>query len=62
MKPEEEPDLILGSRYAEIDLNESPIVVLRCGHFFTTETLDGLVSLKDVYSVDAKTGAFTGLI
>ncbi|KAI4673398.1 uncharacterized protein J4E84_011123 [Alternaria hordeiaustralica] len=37
-------------------------LVLGCGHFFTTETLDGLVGLKDVYSVDAKTDAFTGLI
>ena len=62
MKPEEEPDLIMGSRYAEIDLDQSPIVVLGCGDFFTTETLDGLVGLKDVYSVDAKTDAFTGLI
>ncbi|CAN9481105.1 unnamed protein product [Alternaria alternata] len=38
------------------------VVVLSCGHFFTTETLDGLVGLKDVYSLDASTGLFTGLI
>lgn len=62
MKPDEQPDMIMMSCYADVDLNESPIVVLGCGHFFTTETLDGLVSLKDVYSVDAKTGGFTGLI
>ena len=62
MKPDEQPDLIMGSHYAEIDLDQSPIVVLGCGHFFTAETLDGVVGLKDVYSVDAKTDAFTGLI
>jgi len=62
MKSDEQPDMIMMSRYADVDLNESPIVVLGCGHFFTTETLDGLVGLKDVYSLDAKTGAFTGLI
>lgn len=53
---------VMMSRYADIDLNESPIVILSCGHFFTTETLDGLVGLKDVYSLDATTGFFNGLI
>ncbi|KAL1792144.1 hypothetical protein ACET3X_009895 [Alternaria dauci] len=62
MKSEEQPDMIMMVPYADVDLNESPIVVLSCGHFFTTETLDGLVGLKDVYSVDATTGLFTGLI
>ncbi|KAG9186673.1 hypothetical protein G6011_09781 [Alternaria panax] len=50
------------SPYADVDLDESPIVVLGCGHFFTAETLDGLVGLKDVYSLDATTGLFTRLI
>ncbi|KAL6155657.1 hypothetical protein ACJQWK_05047 [Exserohilum turcicum] len=54
--------MIMMSCYADVDLNESPIVVLSCGHFFTTETLDGLVSLKEVYELDTKTGRFTGLI
>ena len=62
MKPEEQPDMIMMLPYADVDLNDSPIVVLSCGHFFTTETLDGLVGLKDVYSLDASTGLFTGLI
>ena len=46
--------------YVEIDLEESPIVVLGCGHFFTGETLDGLVGLGEVYTVD-KEGKFDGL-
>lgn len=61
MKPDEQPDMIMMTPYADLDLNESPIVVLGCGHFFTIETLDGLVGLKDVYQVDPKTGSFTAL-
>jgi hypothetical protein len=45
---------------SEIDLEESPIVVLGCGHFFTGETLDDLVGLEEVYTVD-KEGNFDGL-
>jgi hypothetical protein len=62
MKSDEQPDMIMMSRYAEIDLDETPIVALGCGHFFTTETLDGHVGLKDVYQVDEKTGRFVGLV
>ncbi|XEU97642.1 hypothetical protein FSHL1_002928 [Fusarium sambucinum] len=46
--------------YSEIDLDETPIVVLGCGHFFTSETLDGLVGLGEVYHMD-NFGNFTGL-
>ncbi|KAJ4137229.1 hypothetical protein NW768_002811 [Fusarium equiseti] len=53
-------DLLEFRSYAEIDLDESPIVVLGCGHFFTSETLDGLVGLDEVYLTD-KFGNFTGL-
>jgi len=62
MKSEEQPDMIMMARYADLDLNESPIVVLSCGHFFTTETLDGHVGLRDVYTQDSITGRFTSLI
>jgi hypothetical protein len=55
-------DVFEGKIYTEIDIDESPIVVLGCGHFFTIETLDGLVGLKDVYEVDANTGRFTAVI
>jgi hypothetical protein len=46
--------------YSEIDLNETPIVVLGCGHFFTAETLDGLMGMAEVYVQDGY-GEFTGL-
>ncbi|KAF5851381.1 hypothetical protein GGP41_004215 [Bipolaris sorokiniana] len=50
------------SSYADINLNEYPIVVLGCGHFFTTETLEGHIGLKDIYEVDKRTIGFIGLI
>ncbi|KAF4497117.1 NFX1-type zinc finger-containing 1 [Fusarium agapanthi] len=53
-------DLLEFLSYTEVNLGESPIVVLGCGHFFTGETLDGLVGLDEVYTRD-KEGAFNGL-
>ncbi|OAG00907.1 NFX1-type zinc finger-containing protein 1 [Paraphaeosphaeria sporulosa] len=53
-------DLLEMLTYAEIDVNENPIVVLGCGHFFTAESLDGLVGLTDVYTSD-KFGQMNGL-
>ncbi|KAL6719450.1 hypothetical protein ACLMJK_003690 [Lecanora helva] len=46
--------------FEEIDLNETPIVVLGCGHFFTAETLDGHIGLSTVYEQD-KNGVHVGL-
>ncbi|KAJ6185870.1 hypothetical protein N7519_007171 [Penicillium mononematosum] len=40
--------------------NASPIVVLGCGHFFTSESVDGLVGLDEVYTRD-RSGKFDGL-
>ncbi|KAF1840898.1 uncharacterized protein K460DRAFT_194232 [Cucurbitaria berberidis CBS 394.84] len=61
MKLDEVPDLILETRYSDINLDESPIVVLGCRHFFTVETLDGMIGLKEVYDIDTKTGLFAAL-
>lgn len=46
--------------YGEIDVDETPVVVLGCGHFFTAESLDGILSISEVYEVDGY-GEFTGL-
>jgi hypothetical protein len=62
MKSEQSPDIILSTLYRDIDINESPIVVLGCGHFWTIETLDGHVGLKDLYKMDPRTGGFISLI
>ncbi|KAG5772514.1 hypothetical protein H9Q72_001332 [Fusarium xylarioides] len=53
-------DLLEFRSYSKINLYETPIVVLGCGHFFTSETLDGLVGLNDVYTTDMF-GSYTGL-
>lgn len=45
-------DLILFKNYDEIDLDEDPIVVLGCGHFFTAESLDGMIGMSEVYETD----------
>lgn len=59
-KGEQRVDLLEFLSYAEVDLDESPVVVLSCGHFFTGETLDGLVGLDEVYTRDRE-GSFCGL-
>lgn len=46
--------------FGEVNLDSTPIVVLGCGHFFTTETLDGHVGMAEVYAVDSN-GDFVGL-
>lgn len=53
-------NLIEWKVFSEIALDESPIVVLGCGHFFTIESVDGLVGLYEVYT-RGKDGTFDGL-
>ncbi|CAF9935528.1 MAG: hypothetical protein HETSPECPRED_009820 [Heterodermia speciosa] len=47
-------------KYGEIDLDETPILVLGCGHFFTAATLDGHMGMSDVYFQDGS-GEFNGI-
>jgi len=53
-------DLLEFKTYKEIDLDETPIVVIDCGHFFTAESVDRLVSMGQVYQADGE-GRYTGL-
>ncbi|CCT63148.1 uncharacterized protein FFUJ_00231 [Fusarium fujikuroi IMI 58289] len=53
-------DLLEFRSYSKINLYETPIIVLGCGHFFTSETLDGLVGLDEVYTTDMF-GSYAGL-
>lgn len=46
--------------YREIDLKEQLIVVLGCGHFFTAESLDGIMEMSEVNEMDGY-GDFIGL-
>ncbi|KAI8936487.1 hypothetical protein NX059_006892 [Plenodomus lindquistii] len=61
MKSDEQPDMIMMLRYKDIDLDESPIIRLGCGHIFTKDSNDGLVGLQDVYTQDPMTGTFSSL-
>lgn len=45
-------DLLEFKSFSEVDIDESPIVVLGCGHFFTAETLDGHMQMSEVYDQD----------
>ena len=51
-KLEQRVDLLELKSFGEIDIDESPIVVLGCGHFFTAETLDGHMQMSEVYDQD----------
>lgn len=62
MELDEMPDLVMRQPYKQIDLNETPIVVLSCKHFFTAETLDGVIGMKDVYELDPLSGHYVGLM
>ncbi|KAK3293122.1 uncharacterized protein B0H64DRAFT_326522 [Chaetomium fimeti] len=53
-------DLMEFKTYGEIDLNDTPVAVLGCGHFFTGETLDGMLGMSNVYTTD-KLGNYNGL-
>jgi len=41
MKLDAQVDMLELKEYSEIDPDETPVVALACGHFFTAETLDG---------------------
>ena len=47
-------------QYDEVNLDETPVVVLGCGHFFTAETLDGHMGMGEVYVQD-QNGVYTDL-
>ncbi len=53
-------DLLEFKTYGEIEVDETPIVVLGCGHFFITESLDGYVGMSEVY-VEDDSGRIIGL-
>ncbi|CAG8013371.1 unnamed protein product [Penicillium salamii] len=53
-------DFLEWKTYSEIDLDETPIIVLGCGHFFTSESVDGFIGLDEAYTRD-KDGNFDGL-
>lgn len=59
-KQEQRVDILEFTTFGEVDLDSAPVVVLSCGHFFTIETLDGLVGMNEVYTTNGQ-GEFVGL-
>jgi hypothetical protein len=49
-------DLIMMTRYRDIDLDEEPCVFPACGHFYTIGTMDGHIGLNEDYVLDGNTG------
>jgi hypothetical protein len=46
--------------YADHDVDEDPVIVLPCGHFYAASTLDGHLGLASLYEIDS-TGLAVGL-
>ncbi|KAM0142251.1 hypothetical protein ACHAO1_001466 [Botrytis cinerea] len=53
-------DLLELKLFREIDLEDTPIIALACGHFFTAESLDGVVGMSEVYQQNIH-GDFTAI-
>jgi hypothetical protein len=49
------------SQYKDHDLEVDPVLFLRCGHFFTLGTLDGVLMMKEVYDLDAASNEFVSV-
>ncbi|EQB57810.1 hypothetical protein CGLO_02018 [Colletotrichum gloeosporioides Cg-14] len=44
-------DLVIMDDYCAVDLDEDPCIFPDCGHFWTSSTMDGQMSLSDFYGV-----------
>ena len=47
-------DVIMCAELYEHDPDESPLIILTCGHAYTVETLDGTVDIRSVYETDSE--------
>jgi len=44
-------DYIMGSTYAEIDLDENPCIIPSCGHILSLESMDGHIEITKYYTI-----------
>lgn len=44
-------DYIMGSRYADIDIDENPCIIPSCGHILTLESMDGHMEIAKYYTI-----------
>lgn len=47
-------DFIMGDLYKDIDLDDNPCIFPRCGHFLTTENMDGLMEMNKYDVLDER--------
>lgn len=47
-------DFILLSTFEEVDLDENPCIIPRCGHILTLESMDRHMSMQDFYTMNAE--------
>ena len=55
-------DYIMGSSYANIDLDESPCIIPSCGHILTLESMDGHMEMSKYYTVSDDTNVENPII
>jgi len=55
-------DYIMGSTYAEIDLDENPCIIPSCGHILTLESMDGHMEIAKYYTISDDTNAENSII
>jgi hypothetical protein len=53
-------DFIMLYTFDEVNLDENPCLVLSCEHIFTMESMDGHMSMLDIYSGNEE-GSITNL-
>ena len=53
-------DYIMQTTYAEVNLDEDPVIVPTCGHFMALSSMDGTMSMSSYYGLSVE-GAVTGL-
>ncbi|PWY75451.1 P-loop containing nucleoside triphosphate hydrolase protein [Aspergillus heteromorphus CBS 117.55] len=49
-------DLLEFKAYKDINIDQDPLIFLSCGHFYTSTSLDGVMSMSEYYDMDQLTG------
>ncbi|KAF6236088.1 hypothetical protein HO173_005716 [Letharia columbiana] len=55
-------DYIMGSTYAETDLDENPCIIPSCGHILTLESMDGHMEISKYYTISGDTDAEDSIV
>jgi len=48
---ETQVDFVMGETYEEIDLDEDPVILPRCGHLVTRSNMDGILDIRRHYDI-----------